>query len=51
MSEEKRRLLSGWDKLWIALVVLIILYFLLQKFGIDLFYQTETEELIQRPHR
>ncbi|MCG8326710.1 MAG: hypothetical protein MI974_03440 [Chitinophagales bacterium] len=50
MSDEKKRLLSGWDKLWLLIVVLILAYFVLQKFGVDLFYQTETQEMIQRPH-
>jgi len=50
MSEEKKRLLSGWDKLWLLIVVLILLYFVLQRFGVSIFYQTETEEMIQRPH-
>lgn len=49
-SEEKKRLLSGWDKLWLLIVVLILLYFVLQRFGVNIFYQTETEEMIQRPH-
>jgi hypothetical protein len=51
MSEEKKRLLSGWDKLWLLIVVVIIMYFVLQKMGVDFFYQTETEEMIHQPHQ
>jgi hypothetical protein len=50
MSDEKKRLLSGWDKLWILVVALILLYFILQRFGVDMFYQTESEQMIDRPH-
>lgn len=54
MSESgrpKRRLLSGWDRLWLIIVAIIMLYIILKQFGVDLVYRTEQEELIQHPHR
>lgn len=51
MSEEKKRLLSGWDKLWLVIVLVIILYFVMQKMGVDFFQHIETEEMIDRPHQ
>ncbi|MCB0566664.1 MAG: hypothetical protein KDD01_20030 [Phaeodactylibacter sp.] len=50
-GKPKRRLLSGWDKLWLFIVAIIILYMVLKQFGVDLVYRTEQEELIQHPHR
>ena len=51
MSEGKKRLLSGWDKLWLVIVLVIISYFIMQKMGVNFFHQTETEEMIHRPHQ
>jgi hypothetical protein len=46
----KRRLLTRWDIFWLIIVAVIILYVVLQQFGVDLIYQERTEELRHRPH-
>ena len=49
MSEQgtpKRRLLSRWDRLWLFIVAIIIIYMVLRQFGVDMVYRTEQEELI-----
>ncbi|MCB0584214.1 MAG: hypothetical protein KDD06_02635 [Phaeodactylibacter sp.] len=50
-GKPKRRLLSSWDRLWLIIVAIIILYMVLKQFGVDMVYRTEQEELIQHPHR
>lgn len=47
----KRRLLSRWDRIWLLIVAILLLYVILKQFGIDMIYRTEQEELIQHPHR
>ncbi len=47
----RRRLLSRWDWLWLILVALILLYVLSEKFGVPIVTKSESEELIQHPHR
>lgn len=46
----KRRLLTRWDIFWLIIVAVIILYVVLQQFGVDLIYQERSEELLHRPH-
>jgi hypothetical protein len=53
MSEapKKRRLLSRWDWLWLIIVGLIVLYVVMERLGMPIVSQSETEELLQHPHR
>ncbi|HKK76052.1 MAG TPA: hypothetical protein VJ953_13320 [Saprospiraceae bacterium] len=46
MSEEKKRLLSLWEKVLLVLAALIILYFLLDRMGVNLTKVTEDTEII-----
>lgn len=46
----KRQLLTRWDIFWLIIVAVIILYVVLQQFGVDLIYQERSEELLHRPH-
>lgn len=49
-KQEKRKVLSGWGKLWIIVVVLILIYVCLQTLGIDLLKRTEKIEMTDDPH-
>jgi hypothetical protein len=46
----KRKLLTRWEAFMLIIVALIILYVVLQQFGVDLIYQESNEELLHRPH-
>jgi hypothetical protein len=46
MSEEKKRLLSLWEKILLVFAALIILYFLLDRMGVDFTKVTEETEII-----
>ena len=46
-----KRLLTRWELFILIVVVLIILYFILQKFGINMMEVTEDSEIIQKPHQ
>ena len=47
----QRRLLTRWDIFWLIIVGAIILYVVLQRFGVNVVYRTETEELLHKPHQ
>lgn len=51
MSKDGKKLLSRWDKIWVIIVIIILTYIVLQKFGINLIERTEEMELIQKPHK
>ncbi len=46
----QKKVLSRWSWFWMIVVFLILLYIVLEKFGIHLVYRTEKEELIEHPH-
>lgn len=46
MSEDKKRLLSFWEKLLLILAALIILYFLLGRMGISFTNISEETEIV-----
>lgn len=46
MTEGKKRLLSLWEKVLLVLAALIILYFLLDRMGVNLTTVTEDTEII-----
>lgn len=46
MSQEKKRLLSVWEKVLLILAALIIVYFLLGRMGIQLTTVSEETEII-----
>jgi hypothetical protein len=50
-TENKRRLITRWELFFLILAILIILYAILQKFGINVVEVTEESEIIQRPHQ
>jgi hypothetical protein len=50
-SRKKKRLLTRWELFILITVVLLILYFILQKFGINMVEVTEDSEIIQKPHQ
>ena len=53
MSEgtEKRKLLSRWDRVFLWVCALIIIYIALQQLGVNLVQQTDDTELIDKPHQ
>ena len=46
MNDEKKKLVSRWDWIWLVVVGFIFLYILLSKFGIHMAYHSETTEMI-----
>jgi hypothetical protein len=50
-SGKKKKLLSRWELFILIVVVFLILYFILQKFGINMMEVTEDSEIIQKPHQ
>lgn len=46
MTEEKKRLISKWNWIWLAVVGFIFLYIILGKFGIHMAYHSEKTEVI-----
>ncbi|GEM_PF-3871138 len=50
-SENNRRLITRWELFFLILAILIILYAILQNFGINVMEVTEESEFIQRPHQ
>lgn len=49
--ENRRRVVSRWNMLWLSIVFFILLSVVMQKCGIKIMKQTEDSELIQKPHR
>lgn len=47
----KKRLLTRWELFILIIIVFLILYFILQKFGINMVEVTEDSEIIQKPHQ
>jgi len=50
-SSNSRRLLSRWELFFLIIAVFILLYFILQQFGIDVVQVVEESEITDRPHR
>lgn len=50
-SGKKKKLLTRWELFILIVVVFLILYFILQKFGINMVEVTEDSEIIQKPHQ
>jgi hypothetical protein len=50
-TNEKRRLLHPWEKFFLFVALLIILYFVLQKLGVNVLEVSDESEIIQKPHR
>lgn len=48
---EKKKLLSRWDRVFLWICALIIIYIALQQMGVNLLHQTDETELIENPHR
>lgn len=49
--EPRRRIISGWSMLWLAVIFFILISIVMQKCGINIMKQTEDSELIDKPHR
>lgn len=45
MNEEKKGLTSRWDRIWLIVVGLILLFIVLSKFGVNMAYHSESTEL------
>lgn len=50
-GKPKRRIVSGWDKFWIFVVVLIFIFVILEKLGIHLVKTTDDTEVVHPTRR
>lgn len=50
-SGSNRRLLHRWELFLLIAAIFILLYFILQRFGIDVVHVVEESEIIDHPHR
>ena len=50
-TNTKKRLLSPAEKILLAVVLLILLYFIMNSMGIPMVTHTDNTEVIQHPHQ
>lgn len=49
-SEQKQRLLSRWEVAFLIIAILIILYLIMQKFGISVMEVTDETKVMEKTH-